>query len=207
MNTDDIDKYIATGWRDKHWYEECEKTFVSLFGIDRLHLVTNLFAATSINTSLKSNITLFRKALYEIENDLPVGRYLPNIQNQLERIRSGQELSGRKIRSFAAAMSGDINAVVVDIWLLRAFKMNRQYFRQRKGAEKGRGNMRESGASDKQYTIIESWVRDRAVQMNIQPRQLSSIIWAGVRITTSGDKQTHYKEILTSKFTNLFNCI
>jgi hypothetical protein len=207
MNTDNIEKYIVTGLRDQYWYEECEKTFTTLFGPDRLHLVTQLFAATSINTSLKSNITLFRKALYEIENGLPVGRYLPNIQMQLERIRAGQELSGRKIRSFAAAMSGDANAVVVDVWLLRAFNMNRQYFRQKKGAEKGRGNMRESGASEKQYDLIESWVRQKAVRMNIQPRQLSAMIWAGVRITTNGDRQTHYKEILTQKFTNLFNCI
>lgn len=69
----------------------------------------------------KSNVTLFRR--YEIENDLPVGNYLPNIQDQLRLIRSGQPLSGRKINAFARAMAGDQNAVVVDIWLLRAFDL------------------------------------------------------------------------------------
>jgi hypothetical protein len=180
---------------------------VDLFGADRLGLVTKIFAATSINTSLKSNITLFRKALYEIENDKPVGKYLPNIQMQLERVRAGQDLSGRKIRSFAAAMAGDKNAVVVDVWISRAFGVDRRYFRQTKGAAEGVGNVRDGGVSDKHYTLIENWVRAEAAQMGLQPREFNSMIWAGVRIDQSGNRETHYKTTLINKLTNLFNCI
>jgi hypothetical protein len=207
MNTDKISYYMQKGSRDMFWYHECQKVFEELFGPDRLHLVCKLFAATSINTSLKSNITLFRRALYEIENGLPVGRYLPNIQNQLTRIRSGDELSGRKINSFAKAMSGDKDAVVVDIWLLRAFSMDRKYFRQKKGAIKGRGIYRSGGATDKQYTLIENYVRKVAKRKKVEARQVSSMIWAGVRMDTNGDKETHYKDILRSNFVNLFNVI
>ena len=148
----DIERYIEIGKRDLNWYADCRKVFIHLFGKNKLELVCKLFAATSINTSLKSNITLFRKALYEIENDLPVGKYLPNIQKQLYQIRAGQELTGRKIRSFERAMSGCPNAVVVDTWLLRAFKVDKNYFRQKKGAEKGRGLMRSAGTNDKTYS-------------------------------------------------------
>ncbi len=205
MITDKIEAYYYAGLKDIDWYKECEDLFVSIYGRDRLPLITKLFAATSINTSLKANITLFRKALHEMENNLPFSNYLPNIKIQLERLRAGQELSGRKIRSFAAAMSGDVNAVVVDIWLLRAFEMDKKYYRKENSTAKRRGGVRSSGATDKQYTQIENWVRASAWVRGIQPRELSSILWAGVRIIQSGDKETHYKTILKMKLYNMFD--
>lgn len=224
MDTSKIARYVWIGRKDLNWYRDCEEVFVELFGRDRLTLVTRLFAATSINTSLKANITLFRKALHEIDNGLPIGHYLPNIRQQLEQIRAGNELTGRKINSFARAMSGDSEAVVVDVWLLRAFDMDRKYFRNDKITSDGpiqeipgtmygfyqpvvkkRGRMRSGGASDGQYTKIENYVRNEAKAMGIQPRQLSSMIWAGVRIDQGGDRETHYKTLLRHKMTNLFN--
>lgn len=207
MDTSKIKTYAEIGSKDLNWYQDTQVVFEDLFGHERLHLVTRIFAATSINTSLKSNITLFRKAYYEIENHLPIGRYLPNIQNQLQRIRTGQDLSGRKIRNYANAMSGDKNAVVVDVWLLRAFGMDKKYFRKPKEGSKARGINRSSGPTDRQYTMIEDYIKKLAKKMKLQPRQLSSMIWAGVRITTNGDTETRYDRILKNKLTNLFNMI
>lgn len=204
MNIDRIAEYVWIGKQYQHWYADCQKLFEKHFGEEQLPLITKLFAATSINTSLKANVSLFRKALYEIQNNLPVGKYLPNIQAQLEKIRAGQELSGRKISSFARAMSGDKDAVVVDIWLLRAFGMDRKYLRHT-GPYKGL--MRDGGATDKQYTTIEAWVRDKAKSMGLEARELSAILWAGTRIQHSGDKGTHYKELLDYSLNNLFGCI
>lgn len=207
METINIPRYVEIGRSSLNWYQDCQVCFEELFGKEKLELVCQLFAATSINTSLKANITLFRKAYWEIENQKPVGKYLPNIQNQLHQIRSGKQLTGRKIRSFAAAMAGDKNAVVVDIWLLRAFDEDKKYFRQKKGAEKGRGQQRSAGATDRQYTMIEKWVREYAKVYNVEPRQLSSMIWAGVRIETNGDREVHYTNILKSSLQNLFGVI
>lgn len=234
MNTSKIARYVWIGRKDINWYRDCEDVFVELFGRDKLKLVCQLFAATSINTSLKANITLFRKALYEIENNLPISNYLPNIQQQLKQIREGGELTGRKINSFARAMSGDSEAVVVDIWLLRAFDMDKKYFRKERivrhshpkavvdmgnydlvfehtyesvSKEKLRGLFRSGGASDSQYSKIESYVRSEAKAMGVQPRQLSAMLWSGVRIDQAGDKETHYKTLLRDKLINLFNCI
>lgn len=204
MDTSKIQFYAEIGKSDKDWYHKNQLVFEDLFGTEKLHLVCSIFAATSINTSLKSNITLFRKAYYEIENNLPIGNYLPNIQSQLQRIRTGQELSGRKIRSFAKAMSGDSNAVVVDVWLLRAFNLDRQHMRH-SGPHKG--HLRSGGPTDRQYTLIEAYVREQAAVMGIQPRQLSSMIWAGARIAINGDRETTYSNILKNKLTNLFNVI
>lgn len=215
MNITRIPEYIETGRKDLHWYEDCEAVFVRLFGASELPLVSKLFAATSINTSLKSNITLFRKAYYELQSGIPFSNYLPNIKKQLEQIRAGKELTGRKINSFAKAMSGDPDAVVVDIWLMRAFDMERKYqskvtlpvehtlFGRHKPELPGR--LRNGGPTDKEYTAIEQWVRVVAKCMGVQPRQLSAMIWAGVRITHGGDTETHYKHRLEQSLRSMFN--
>lgn len=207
MQTDKIEYYIEKGKKDINWYSECQQVFEKLFGPERLPLVTKLFAATSINTSLKSNIKLFRKALIEIENGMPVGRYLPNIQKQLTKVRAGGELSGPKITSFQRAMSGDKNAVVVDTWILRAFGVNKVYFRQTKGKEKGRGRERSAGTDLKTYRQIEAWITEYAKNINLEPRQVCAMIWAGIRIDKTGDTNTHYKQILVHQLTNLFDVI
>jgi hypothetical protein len=204
MELNDIPKYIQIGMKDKDWYQQCEQTLVELFGRHRLVLVANLLAATSIGSSLKSNVQLFRKALYQMENDLPFVGYLPNIIIQLEYLRAGQELSGLKIKSFARAMSGGTQAVVVDRWLLRAFKMDRQYMRH---TGPHRGKTLSGGATDKQYAMIEEWVRNKAFDMGLEPRQLSAIIWSGARISMGGDRETHYTNVLKLKMYNMYDKI
>lgn len=182
----DIPKYIQIGMKDKNWFAECEQLFVEIYGGHRLRLVSQLFSATSQASSLKSNIQLFRKALHQWDNHLPFQGYLPGIKNQLIRLRSGEGLSGLKVNAFANAMSGDVNAVVVDRWLLRAFKMDRAYMRHT-GPHKGK--VLSGGATKKQFATIESWVRQ---------------LWSGVRIAQSGDRETHYKTILKQKLYNMY---
>lgn len=202
MDYKDIPTYVWLGRSYQHWYRDCYQLFVELFGEPEVPLVANIFAATSINTSLKANITLFRRAYYEMQNELPIGNYLPNIQNQLARIRSGQELSGRKIRSFAAAMSGDVNAVVVDIWALRAFGMDRKSMRHT-GPHAGR--MRSGGATDKQYTLIENYIREQSRQMGLLPAEMSAMIWTGARMFHNGERDNSYQAVMRHEFRTLFS--
>lgn len=213
IDTSKIKQYVSIGKRDFNWYQDCSDTFIDLYGEENLTTVCKLFAATSINTSMKGNITLFRRAFYEITHGLPIGTtggYLPIIKQQLENVRLGLPLTGRKINAFSVAMDRLPEShmqVVVDVWLTRAFGVDRKYFRQSKGKAKGVGMDRDAGVSDGLYTIIEEWCRDEAMRMGIEPRQLSAMIWAGVRISTNGDRRTHYKEILRSKAVNLFGVI
>lgn len=224
LDTSKIARYVWIGRRDINWYHDCEDVFTKLFGKDRLELVAKLFAATSITTALKSNLTLFRKAYWEIQNNKPIGSYLPNIKLQLELIRAGQPLSGRKIQAFAGGMSGFKDAVVVDIWLCRAFGIYKQSFRNNGKPlsplpmalpfldepmveEAKAGRMRSASPTTGQYNAVENYVREEAAAMRIEPRQLSAMIWSGVRIDATGNFNTHYKEILTNSLTNLFNVI
>lgn len=227
LDTSRIARYVWIGRKDLNWYQKSTELFIELFGLERLDLVTKLFAATSINTSLKANVTLFRRALHEIENNLPTSDYLPIIMQQLEQIRAGKQLTGRKIRSFARAMLGDPEAVVVDVWLLRAFSQDKKSFRKDPlgrvvygslvdyplfdeiyraipETPNPRGLFRSRGATDGQYTDIENYVRQEARAMGIQPRQLSAMIWSGVRIDQGGDANTSYETVLRNKMQNMF---
>lgn len=197
MDVSNIDTYIKRGQHDRYWYQETETLFRDLYGPDpdRRKLVAQVFAATSINTSLKANVTLFRRALHELDTGKPFSNYLPNIRQQLTQIREGKRLTGNKIRAFAAAMSGDSEAVVVDVWLLRAFGMDRKYYRQ------GSQTFRSGGATDRQFELIEFYVRERAHAMGIQPRELSAIIWSGVR----NDRLTRYDLVLRHKVYSMFD--
>lgn len=184
MNTDNIGKLIAMGSKDQHWYRDTEQLFESIYGRDRLHFITQLFAATSIKTSLRGNVKLFRKALREIDEDRPFSNYLPVILYQLDRIRTGRPLKARKIRNFAAAMSGDVNAVVVDRWIMRAFGYS--------------GNL---APTDRQYTEIEQWIQGYAEMTDREPRQVCAMIWSGIR----KDRTTRYDDVLKQQLIPLFN--
>jgi hypothetical protein len=205
MDTSKIEHYIKLGAHDKDWYERCENVLVQLFGRDQLVTVANLFAATSINSSLKSNVALFRKAYRELMDGKPFSNYLPNIKDQLEKIRAGQPITGNKINAFARAMSGGADAVVVDVWLLRAFGMDKKY-RRHSGVHATQ--LRSSGATTKQYREIEEWVRSKAYDMGIEPRQLSAMIWSGVRLDHNPkDKVTHYENVIKRGIQKEFNFV
>jgi hypothetical protein len=199
MIVDKIEHYLTVGAKDKNWYAECQAIFELHFGRAALPLVANLFAATSINSSLASNIRLFRKAYHELTNGLPFSNYLPVMRLQLDRIRAGQPIQGRKIGSFAKAMQGDPNAVVVDIWLLRAFDMDKKFKRSLSGRQQS------SGASDVQYTQIEGFCRYYAKANNYEARQISAMLWAGCRIVWTGNKETSYKNILQHQLYNMYD--
>lgn len=184
MNTDNIGRYLVIGSKDRHWYRDTEQLFAQIYGRDQLQLVTQLFAATSIKTSLRGNVKLFRKALKEIEEDRPFSNYLPVIRFQLDRIRRGETLKARKIRNFAAAMSGDKNAVVVDRWIMRAF-----------------GYDGDLAPTDKQYDEIESWIQGYAEMTDREPREVCAMIWSGIR----KDRTTRYDDVLRQQLIPLFN--
>jgi hypothetical protein len=194
LRTSNIKLYIKLGSSDKHWYRECRKTLIKIFGEQKLWLVCNLLAATSINSTLKSNISLFKKALHQLESGKPITGYVPVMLMQVERIREGKPISGRKIRNFAAAMFGDPDAVVVDTWILRAFGQGAK--------RKVKDRLANSSASKKQYDEIEQWITKQAIKMDIDPAQLCAMIWGGIRKHQTGDQQTRYCEILINSLTS-----
>lgn len=187
LDCTNIAQYVWVGQRYKNWYKDCTDLLVEIFGDKNLDLVSSLIAATSINTSLKGNITLFKKAYYEIKEGKEFSNYLPIIKTQLEQVRSGKGLTGRKISSFAKSLAGDKNAVVVDLWMMRAF------------------GMKTDRPTVKQYTIIESYIREQASIMGIFPCELQAMIWVGIRKIQTGNVDNSFEYMLRYNFNNLFS--
>lgn len=117
----------------------------------------------------------------------------------LEYAREGKPLSGRKINNFAAAMAGNKEAVVVDIWQMRAFGFNTK----RTGGDK----VLDRSPSKREYDAIETWYKKAASTTGLQPREMSAMVWAGVRILQAGNRKSHYKELLDYHLNNLFNVL
>jgi hypothetical protein len=204
MDTSKIHRYIWKGRSDINWYSDCEKMISDLYGRENRLLVARILAATSINSSMKSNVTLFKKAYayyLSYPTDKPMPKMLPNIMKQLVQVYQGKPLTGLKINAFANAMGGDTQAVIVDIWHLRAFGLDKTYMRY---TGPHAGKERSGGPTDKQFYMIEAWVREEAMIMGLQPRQLSAMIWSGTRETWHGKDKTHYKEILQEASLELF---
>ncbi len=74
-----------------------------------------------------------------------------------------EALNGPKTNAFARAIAGDENAVVIDVWMMRAL-----------GLEK------KSPTKD-QYKIIAKAVKSVAMQFGMTPRAMQALIWIIVR--------------------------
>lgn len=186
--TKQLEEYLFLGHDSKDWYAETFALFNQQYG-RYATLFTYIIAATSINSTLKSNVRLARKAFYQISNGLEIRGYLPNIKTQLERIQRGQPLSGRKITNYVEAITGNPNAVVVDVWILRAFGLA-----ETKDVPT-RKNYTPSPTSS-QYDLVEKAIKLWAREVGIEPRQLQAALWAGVRFKATGDWVDRYDNVL-----------
>lgn len=189
MDIKQLEEYLFLGRDCKDWYAETFALFNQQYGRYATLFTYIIIAATSINSTLKSNVRLARKAYYQISNGLEIWGYLPNIKTQLKRIQAGQPLSGRKITNYVEAITGNPNAVVVDVWILRAFGL---------ATTKNvltRQNYTPSPTSS-QYDSIERAIKLWAREIGIEPRQLQAALWAGVRFKATGDWVDRYDNVL-----------
>jgi len=183
---DNIPRYLYNGRKDKFWYSDTRAGLVDMFPGENIDLIIDILCATSMNTSLKSNVTQFFKAFYMVQNDEPFEGFLPAMIMQLDLVREGKPLTGRKIGSFSRAVKGDKSAIVVDIWIMRAFGI---YVKGKRETP-----------SKKEYDEIEKYLQCQAPLMNLEPRQMCSMIWSGIRTEQTGKSNTtRWDMIIRSK--------
>ena len=101
------------------WYTRAHADIRAEYGFDA-DLFADLLAATSPQTDVRENVKLARLALERHRKGEPQEPWIPSHARNIERALRGEPLSGPKVRAFAAALKGDVNAVVVDTWMLRA---------------------------------------------------------------------------------------
>lgn len=158
------------------WYDTAWPELERLFGEDA-DKVVKLIALFSPQNNVKDNVeeavaayrawklgeqdpaALMRAAGYE--NDFPAVSH--NLQRMM-RSNWEEELSGRKVVNFLAAMKGDQNAVVID------------------GHMAGIWGFADA-SDDKVYTFIEGQIRLLAQELNVMPAQAQAIMWGAWKST------------------------
>lgn len=104
--------------------------------------------ARAIAYSLGQEVTCLKNNLVMANNALTLGF---------------KALNGKKTNAFAKAIAGDENAVVIDVWMLRAV-----------GIEK-------KSPTPKQYDELAEAVTKVAIEKNLTPRTTQALIWIVVR--------------------------
>jgi hypothetical protein len=168
-----LEKAIREFISHKDWYTESRQAIESQYGSDS-RLVIELIAATSPRNSVKSNLVFALRAYNHIKvgYDISLNKYgigTPAIIPNLKRIVSGVDgLSGRKVENFRRALLGDLSAVVVDVWMLRVFNIDKK------------------APCKSDYDYIEATVKKLAKKVGIEPAEAQACLWAYAKRLSRG---------------------
>ena len=141
----------------KSWYAKCRTEIEKQYG-DDADLFCRLLAATSPRKQVTANWRLAEKIYKSYKaGALDLAGTLPAHRPNVMRAIAGEELSGRKVRSFARNLCGDLDVVTVDIWVMRYF-----------GFEK---------LTDKIYTFIENLIKQMAAVYHMRAAEMQAELW------------------------------
>ena len=144
------------------WYGDGERIALDIAGImdTSLEVGACIISAFSPRERWSSNVT---KA-YRFAN----GEDVPGLSNSMtmahmSTVKGFDALNGQKTNAFARALAGDSDAVVIDVWMMRAARLH-------------------TDAPNKtQYAELSRAVVNVAVSMGISPRTCQALIWILIR--------------------------
>ena len=164
-----INAYFKAGLSGATWYNETREQVAFIFG-DDTDLFCDFLAATSPNTTVKANVTLALKAYKQYKSYEDFTGFMGIIIKMLRTavindstIGHKFKMGGSKVHNFARALKGDLDAVVVDRWMLRAFGYDKDII------------------TDKRYRDIEAWCVAKAEREGMKPAEVQAAIWCGIK--------------------------
>ena len=90
----------------------------------------------------------------------------------------GEPYGNEKLQNFRKAIGGNLDAVVLDVWMMRAFGFDTE----------NRSNLTSSD-----YRLFETMIKQEAEKRNIKPAELQAAIWFGIRASDSNLKPATYE--------------
>ena len=144
----------------RNWYSKCRTEIEKQFGDDAV-LFTNILAATSPRKQVTANWRLAER-IYESYKmgTLALAGTLPAHRPNVMRAIAGEELSGRKVRAFAANLCGDLSVCTIDIWMMKWAGFDK--------------------LTDKAYTFIENMVKYMAAVYHMRPAEMQAELWCDI---------------------------
>ena len=148
------------------WYLEAQNVaedIASIMGTN-LEIGASIVSAFSPRERWASNVA---KA-YAFANGLPVSGLSNNLRMaEAAKVDGFDALKGLKTNAFARAIAGDTDAVVIDVWMMRA------------------AGMETDSPNKSQYLALSDAVRKVAADHGITPRTAQALIWIIVRGSAS----------------------
>ncbi len=142
------------------WYTSSRESAQEHFP-ENWELFLGFLAATSVNSTVKANMTLALKAYAQHSLGKPFTGYLKQVIVNLHRVVEGKTLNGPKINAFFRALKGDKSAVVVDRWMARAYNFK--------------------SVTSGNYDRIERNIRHEASANEMEPSDFQAWKWADIR--------------------------
>lgn len=187
-----LPRFIMNGGSDESWYIEDMERVRKLIPWVQPQLFLALLAATSIRASLPSNVGKAFTALEEIfiafrdgKDDIDFSG-LKGTTYQLKLIAKGFLINrnARKIFNFYEAMNGNIDSVVVDVWITRAFDAEVAYMHN--------GKQMERSPTKDVYDAIEWYYQTLAKHTGGSARNICAMTWGAIRTQYGAMKNTRY---------------
>jgi hypothetical protein len=148
------------------WYADAEKV--------ALEVARNLDADLEIGASVISAFSPRERWSSNVEKAVAfsLGQKVTGLPNNLKMAQMSltygfEALRGPKTNAFARAIAGDQNAVVIDVWMMRA------------------AGMEKDSPSKTEYAELSQAVKKVAKQYEMTPRTCQALIWILVRGSAS----------------------
>lgn len=144
------------------WYADAEKV--------AHEVAQNLNTTLEVGASVVSAFSPRERWASNIEKAVAfsLGKKVTGLSNNIKMAKASLEfgfdaLNGPKTNAFARAIAGDQNAVVIDVWMMRAAKMEKD------NPNKG------------QYIILSNAVKRVSKELGLSARTCQALIWILVR--------------------------
>lgn len=156
--TEKTKKYI----KYKDWYTKSNKFIKEMFKDDS-NLFIDILAVTSIRTTVKQNTINALDCYYRVKKHKPLNKKYgmadKSIKINLKRILKGNKIHGNKISNFAKCLKGNLDNIVIDVWVMRCFNINR------------------NSPTNKDIKYIEYMIKQIAKNLNIKNAEVQACLW------------------------------
>lgn len=144
------------------WYQEASEYIAAKYEYPRLFAC--LLAATSPRVKIARNWRvanmIYRK--WTTGHGLDLSQSMRTHHPNIKRAIRNEPLSGPKVSAFAANLTGDFQAVTIDVWVMRYYGLS-------------------GSITGKRYAELADRIRYEARKYGYQPAEYQAIIWTIVR--------------------------
>lgn len=150
------------GLHNANWYDK------ALFEIDQIcelegwnrERFINILSILSPRVQVRRNV---RMALKYISTGTHYSGTLTNIISAVKKYEETSKVNGPKVTAFAKALKGDNEAIVLDVWMARALKVEQK-------------KLKNKGIQKKSQKAIHKVAK----KIGLSPRNTQAAIWAGI---------------------------